>query len=96
MSAIISMQSCASRYVGPPATRGSHARSDVRIEKIDIEADVQMRVAVEPGERLLHRLAHAHLVDVAHVEHIEALVVDEALLASVDAADADLPHARRC
>src|SRR5207302_11477629 len=65
------------------------------IEEIDIEADMQVRIAVEAGERLLHRIAHAHLIDVAHVEHIESLLMDEALLARVDAANADLAHARR-
>ena len=49
-----------------------------------------MRVRVDVAERQLHRVAHAHLVDVAHVEDLEAGLVHEALLARVDAADADL------
>ncbi len=40
-------------------------------------------------------MAHAHLVDVAHVEDLQALLVHEALLARVDAADADLAHPLR-
>ena len=53
-----------------------------------------MRAAVEPGERLLHGLTHAHLVDVAHVEHLEPLLVEEALLAGIDAAHAELADPR--
>ena len=43
-----------------------------------------------PASAAVHGLAHAGLVDVAHVEDLEAELVDEALLAEVDAADADL------
>ena len=66
------------------------AGRDVGIEEVDVEADVQVRVGVDRRQRELHRVAHAHLVDVAHVEDLEAGLVDEALLARVDAADADL------
>src|SRR6202171_4846377 len=55
---------------------------------------MQVGVVVESRERLFHGLTHAHLIDVAHVEHVEALLVDEALLARIDAADADLTHPR--
>jgi hypothetical protein len=48
-----------------------------------------VRVRVDRREREFHRVAHPHLVDVGHVE---VLLVDEALLAGVHAADADLPH----
>src|SRR5439155_3384521 len=34
---------------------------------------------------LVHGLTHAYLGDVAHVEHLEPLLVEEALLAGVDA-----------
>src|SRR4030095_3333429 len=35
-------------------------------------------------------MAYAHFIDVAHVEHFQSLLVHEALLARIDAADADL------
>ena len=54
--------------------------------------DVQVGVRVDRRQRQLHRVAHAFLVDEAHVEDLEAGLVDEALLARVDAADADLAH----
>ena len=38
---------------------------------------------------------HAHLVDGAHVEHFEILLVHEAPLAGIDAANADLAHPLR-
>src|SRR5579863_5092258 len=71
------------------------ARRDPRVEKVHVEAHVQVGIVVHSGERLLHGRAHAHLVHVAHVEHVEPLLVHEALLAVVDAADADLPHPAR-
>ncbi len=49
-----------------------------------------MGVLVHPGERLLHGRAHADLVDVAHVEDLDLELVQEALLALIHAADADL------
>ena len=59
---------------------------------IDVEAHMQMRVGVHGGQRQFHGVAHAHLVDVAHVEDLQPRLVHEALLARVDAADADLAH----
>jgi len=53
---------------------------------------MQMGVGVQRGQREFHRMAHAHLVDVAHVEDLKALLVHETLLAGVDAADADLAN----
>src|SRR5215831_3269668 len=70
------------------------SRRDLRVQKIDIEADVQVGVAIEAAECLFHSLSHAHLVDVAHVEHVQPLLVHEALLARIDAAHADLFHPR--
>ena len=61
-------------------------------QEVDVEAHVQVGVLVHGGQGQLHRMAHAHLVDVAHVEDLQALLVHEALFARVDAADADLPH----
>ena len=56
---------------------------------------MQVGVCIQSGQRLLHGLAHAHLVDVAHVEHLQALLMHKALFACVHAADADLPDLRR-
>src|SRR5581483_5665249 len=42
-----------------------------------------------------HGLAHSHLVDVAHVEDLEPLLVDKTLLARIDAADSDLTYTGR-
>src|SRR6185437_16988483 len=49
----------------------------------------------EPCKRLLHRLAHAHLIDVAHVEHFDGELVQKAPLALIDTAHADLPYPLR-
>ena len=77
--------------VGRPAgDRRAHPRRDVRVEKVHVEAHVQVRVRIQRGQRQLHRVAHAHLIDVAHVEHLQPHLVHEALLARVDTADADL------
>src|SRR6185437_961310 len=82
--------------VGWPAWhQGAHSRSDIGVEKVDIETDVQVGVVIEPCERLLHRLAHAHLIDVAHVEDFHGELVQEALLAFVDTAHTDLPYPLR-
>jgi hypothetical protein len=62
--------------VGRPALDGgAHARRHVGVEKVDVEAHMQVGVGVERGERELHRVAHAHLVDVAHVEDLEVHLV---------------------
>ena len=53
---------------------------------------MQVGVLVHPHQRLLHGVAHAHLVDVAHVEHFQTHFVHEALFARVHTADADLAH----
>mmetsp|Transcript_20990 Transcript_20990/g.81089 ORF Transcript_20990/g.81089 Transcript_20990/m.81089 type:complete len:387 (+) Transcript_20990:670-1830(+) len=75
--------------------RGAHARCHHRVEEVDVEADVQMGVVVQRGQGQLHRVAHAHFVDEAHVEDFKVLLVHEAPLALVDAADADLAHPLR-
>ena len=49
---------------------------------------------VDARQCMLEHVAHAHLVDVAHVEHFETDVVHEFLLAGVDAADTDLAQLR--
>ena len=56
---------------------------------------MQMRARVGHGQGQLHRVAHAHLVDVAHVEHLDAHVMHQALFAGVHAADADLAQVAR-
>ena len=54
-----------------------------------------MRVGVHRGQRQLHGSAHAHLVDITHVEDLEVLFMHEALFAFVDAANADLANPLR-
>ena len=79
----------------PPATVVPTPGRDLRIQEVDIEADVNVSVGGESVERQLHDSAHAHLVDGAHVEHRQLLIVNEAPLAGIDAADAHLPHPLR-
>ena len=71
---------------------GAHTGSDVGVKKVDVEADMQVGVSVHRAQRQLHRLAHAHFVDVAHVEDVEIDIVHQLLLPFVYAADADLAH----
>ena len=47
-------------------------------------------VGLEVVERHPHRLAHAHLVEVPHVEDLDAVLVQQVLLAEVDVAQTDL------
>jgi hypothetical protein len=54
-----------------------------------------MGVGIHAGQRFFHGVAHPHLVDVAHVEHLQPLLAHKALFAFVHAADADLPYRRR-
>lgn len=56
---------------------------------------MQMRIAVDIGQRALHDSAHAELVDGTHVEHGDALLVQQRAFAAVDAADPDLTDLRR-
>ena len=51
---------------------------------------MQVRVLVQAGERGLHRGAHAHFIQVAHVEHFQPGFVHQPLFARVHAAYADL------
>ena len=51
---------------------------------------MKMGIAVDGGQRELHCLAHAHLVDVAHVEHLQPHLVDQLFLTSIDRPDANL------
>lgn len=53
---------------------------------------MQVGVGIYQSQRQFHGMAHAHLVDVAHVEDFDANIMNQALLASVDAADADLAN----
>jgi hypothetical protein len=49
-------------------------------------------VGLEVVERHPHRLAHADLVEVPHVEDLDAVLVQQVLLAEVDVAQTDLAH----
>ena len=51
---------------------------------------MHMRVGVHQRQGQLHGVAHAHFVDITHVEHLDAHVMHQALLARIHAADADL------
>lgn len=42
---------------------------------------MQVRVLVQAGERGLHRGAHAHFIQVAHVEHFQPGFVHQPLFA---------------
>ncbi len=44
--------------VGSTGDGGAHAGSDFGIEEIDVEGDVEVRVLIEPRERLLHHAPH--------------------------------------
>src|SRR5450631_3022914 len=56
---------------------------------------MEICAGIETGECAFHGGAHAHLVDETHVEYLEPLLVDEALLAGIDAANPDLADTRR-
>src|SRR5690606_7787902 len=71
---------------------GADTRRDAGVEEVDVEADVQVGVVVHAVQRFLHDALHADLVDVAHVVDVQAVLLDQLLLALVDRADADLPH----
>jgi len=72
------MHNCASRYDSPPGTVVRPPRY-FRIEKIDIETDVQVSLRVHVLQGQLHGLPHAHFVNEAHIEHLELLFVHERL-----------------
>ena len=50
---------------------------------------MQVRVFVDVVQRFGHGVAHAVLVDMAHVEHVQAERADRLLFVGIDAADAD-------
>jgi hypothetical protein len=77
------------------------SRRYFRIEKINIETDVQVSVGIHVLQCQVHGLAHTHFVNEAHIEHLELLFVHKAPLAGIDAAYTDLPdpfrgYRRRC
>ena len=53
---------------------------------------MQVCLVVQRGERQFHRVAHAHFVDEAHVEHLQSHLVHQSLFAGIDTADSDLAH----
>ena len=77
----------------------AHGRADTRrdrvVEEVEVEADVHVGVGVEVVEGHPHRLAHPHLVEVAHVEDLDLLLVQQPLLPQVDVAEPDLAHVAR-
>src|SRR3546814_10663092 len=78
--------------------RGTHPRGDVGIEKIHIEADVQMHVAGHVAQYIMHDLAHAFLVDCTHIVDFDAGLAHQALLLRIDTAYSDLAYVgcRQC
>src|SRR3546814_20132237 len=74
---------------------GADARCDRRIEEVDVETDVQVGVGIDAGQLLFHGPLHPDLVDVAHVVAVEAVLLDQALLAFVHRADPALAHLRQ-
>src|SRR3546814_7868085 len=71
---------------------GGDGGRDRVVEEIDVEADVQVGIRGQVGQRGFHGGAHADLVDGAHVVDLDAGRVDEGFFALVDAADADLAY----
>jgi hypothetical protein len=74
---------------GRRARRCPRRARSIGVQAIEVEAHVQVRVFVHVLQRLGHGVAHAVLVDVAHVEHVQAERANRLLLVGVDAADAD-------
>ena len=53
---------------------------------------MQMGVGIHQGEGQFHRGAHAHLVDVAHVEDFQVHLVHKTFLALIHTADTNLAY----
>ena len=82
--------------VGEPAADGRpDTRRDLRVERVEVERDVDEARARDAVERLLQRALDADPVDLAHREHADARLAQEVLLGGVERADADERDARR-
>jgi len=70
--------------------RSSSARRKPRVQRINVERQVNGRVRADPAERHVHDLADAVAVDVVHAERLDAVLAQDLLLAAVDVAQADV------
>ena len=77
--------------------RSTSARSNTRVEAINIEAQVdgQVPVGVDVVQSQLNDLADTVLVDLMHAERLDAVLLEDAALALVDVAQADVHEAVR-
>ena len=74
--------------IGRPARhRGAHTRCELGIEKIDIEADMQYAIAgLNPLDEAADQHADAEFIDLTHVRHADAALVQQILFEPVDRA----------
>src|SRR6202047_822592 len=77
--------------IGRAARHGrADARRDLRVEKIDVEADMQDAVArLDPFDDPPDQDADTELIDRAHVRHCDAAIADQILLKRIDRADSE-------
>ena len=76
--------------VGEAAAHGgADAGGDLRVDRVEVDADVQERRPVQERQRLAKRALDAVPVDLAHREDPEVEVADQLALAVVERADAD-------
>jgi hypothetical protein len=74
----------------PSGNRGADARRQRRVEKIDIEADMQM--AARRPHRVNDRFQRRHdaaFVDRPHIDHIDTAPADGGTLLAIDGANAE-------
>ena len=79
------------------ATHGrARAGRDARVERVDVEAQVDRAVApqVDVIERHLDDVPDAELVDLVHAERPDAVLLEDRLLAAVDVAQPDVHDPR--
>lgn len=72
--------------------RSARARGNARVERIDVKAKVhgEGTPRVDMVERHLDDAADAPLVDLVHRERLDAVLLEQAFLARVDVAQADI------
>ncbi len=90
------MMRWASRKVAPPGTVVPDTRRYIRIEKIDIETDMQQAVSgADRVEHPAHDRRHTLFVERAHVEDVDAVLADFPALVRIDGAYANLENLLR-
>ena len=70
--------------------RCASARSEPRVQRINVERQVNRRVRANPAERHVHDLANAMTVNIVHAERLDAVLAQDLLLTAVDVAQADV------